>query len=184
MKDNIPSVEIPKKILIMGLENSGKTSIVLVLEGKRNLLSFMKLSPTKGVNYTNIVNLGSNYTIWDFGGQEVYRKQHIQSLDTSISGANKLIYVIDVQDLENYDKSIRYFTEIVNIIRNKNLQSELAFSVFLHKFDPDLETNHPEITSELVSDLIDKVREVIPKDFRYDLFKTTIYTVFEKLIID
>ncbi len=184
MNDSDSTIEAPKKILIMGLENSGKTSIVLVLEGKKNLLSFMKLSPTKGVNYTNVSNFGSNFTIWDFGGQEVYRKQHIQNLDKSIEGASKLIYVIDVQDQEDYEKSLRYFTEIINIARNKKVLIKIEFSIFLHKFDPGLEKDHPEITPDVVSELVTKIKKLIPTDMHYEIFKTTIYTVFEKMILD
>ena len=38
------------KILIMGLDNSGKTSILLSLQKKVNLLTYYSLKPTKGIN--------------------------------------------------------------------------------------------------------------------------------------
>ena len=40
----------PCKILIMGLDNSGKTSILLSLRKDTNLLSYCALKPTLGID--------------------------------------------------------------------------------------------------------------------------------------
>ncbi|MHA1130339.1 MAG: ADP-ribosylation factor-like protein [Candidatus Helarchaeota archaeon] len=56
------------KIVIMGLDNSGKTSIVLSLSKDTNLLSYFSLKPTQGINISTLEENGLRFVIWDFGG--------------------------------------------------------------------------------------------------------------------
>ena len=42
------------KILIMGFDNAGKTSIILSMQKGTTILSFFKLTPTKHISYTNL----------------------------------------------------------------------------------------------------------------------------------
>ena len=87
-----------KKIVLMGLDNSGKTSIVLCLKGVKNLSSFSTIKPTRGFEINKFNSLGSEFRIWDFGGQEIFREDYLKNFKNHIKGANKLIYVIDIQD--------------------------------------------------------------------------------------
>ena len=170
-----------KKILIMGLDDSGKTSIVLNLKGKTNLLSFYKLKPTRGLNIENFQAISSEFSIWDFGGQEQYRKDYLNDFDTHLLGTSKLIFVIDIQNKDRYDLALDYFQKIMNLLTDN---TDVDLSIFLHKFDPDLRENHPEITKNVVDGLIQQIKYIIPSNIFYNFFKTTIYTVFDKTIID
>ena len=53
-EDNTTHLE-QEKILVLGLDNSGKTSIVLALKGNENLLSYYSLKPTKGIQINKTV---------------------------------------------------------------------------------------------------------------------------------
>jgi small GTP-binding protein len=172
--------EVPesKKIIIMGLDNAGKTSIVLSLEGKKNLLTYYSLSPTKDYNIVNLEILGSKYSIWDFGGQEIYLDDHLENLETYLEGTKKIIYVIDVQDIERYEKTLSFFEKILEKIKRGD--NELDLSVFLHKFDPNLFSVHPRLSEEKIDDFIGKIESIINTDFSYKIFKTSIYTIFSK----
>ena len=172
----------PKKILIMGLDKAGKTSIVLSLKGVKNLLSFYSLNPTKGANIVKFKALNSDYIVWDFGGQEIYRKEYLKNFKQYISGINKFIFVIDVQDVDRYDLALDYMKNILNILLNN--QINVGFSIFLHKFDPDLEDYNKKIKEEVIKSLIKKIEGLMPTDFSYSIDKTSIYTVFEKSSID
>jgi len=48
--NNSTNLKKPTKILIMGLDNSGKTSILMSLRENTNLLSYFSLKPTKGLS--------------------------------------------------------------------------------------------------------------------------------------
>jgi len=169
------------KILMLGLDNSGKTSIVLSLKGKTNLLSYYSLNPTKKMEKDRIQMLYSEINIWDFGGQEQYRDKHLENFNKHVIGASKIIYVIDVQDKDRYEIAIEYFQKIINLIKDK---SDIDVSIFLHKFDPDLGETFPEINEKVVGALIQKIKVIIPSNIFYKIFKTTIYTMFEKTIIE
>ncbi len=168
-----------KKVLIMGLDNSGKTSIVLCLKGMKNLSSFSSLNPTRGFKINKFQALGSEYSIWDFGGQEQFREGYLNDFQNHIKKTNKFIYVLDVQDQERFDISLDYLDKIVILLRKHNVNVD--FSVFLHKYDPDLELINKDFSEKAVSELIRNIKEVIPNDFTYQIYKTSIFTVFQKL---
>ncbi len=170
-----------KKIVIMGLDNSGKTSIVLCLKGVKNLSSFSDLNPTRGFEINNFHTLGSEFNIWDFGGQKKFREDYFKNFKNHIKGTTKLIYVIDIQDRERYDISLEYLAKIVMLL--KKIKTKLDFSLFLHKFDPDIEIINKNLKAEVIQSLTKQINDIIPPDFPYQMFKTSIYTIFQKSII-
>jgi len=171
-----------KKVILMGLDNSGKSSIVYCLRGVRNLMSFVSLNPTKDYDIANFEALGSKYSIWDFGGQEQFRNEHLEKLDKHFTGTDKLIYVIDVQDSERFDLAVDYLKKILDYLINSKVR--LEFSIFLHKWDPDLALFNRAIDYKRVNKLIKEVKDLVPPEFPYKFQKTSIYTLFEKTDID
>ena len=173
-----------KKILFIGLDNGGKTSIIQSLKGKKNLPSFKSISPTKGRSIEDFRAFDSKFNIWDLGGQEAYREKYLKDFEENISRCNKVIYVIDVQDTKRYDLALDYFEKVINLIKNGDLKN-IEISIFLHKSDPDLNENRPDITEEIIKDLKDKIKAIIDdKGLFYQIFKTSIYAIFEKIIVD
>ncbi|NVM55719.1 MAG: GTP-binding protein [Candidatus Helarchaeota archaeon] len=170
------------KLLIMGLDNAGKTSIILSLTKKANLLSFCSLNPTAGLNIVNIDDdPNMKFNIWDFGGQKAYRDEYLQKLDEYITEADRMIYVIDAQDNERYELALTYLKNIIKILQNQ--RQKLDFSVFLHKCDPNLDMEisfHNRVKHEL----IDKIKKLMPSGIKYKIFKTSVYTVFKKKLVD
>ena len=76
---------IKKKILILGLANSGKTSIALSMKNVTDLISFTSLQPTRGIEISEFEKENIEFLIWDFGGQEKYREQYKENLNKYIS---------------------------------------------------------------------------------------------------
>jgi len=173
--------KMTKKIVLMGLDNSGKTSIVLCLKGVKNLSSFSSIKPTRGYQINKFSTLGSKFNIWDFGGQEQFREDYFKNFKNHIKGTSKLIYVLDIQDRERYDLSLKYLAKIIALLKENKLNPE--FSLFLHKFDPDMEIINKEIKGEITQPLIKKIENIIPQSFPHQIYKTSIYTVFQKSIM-
>ena len=173
----------PYKILIMGLDNSGKTSILISLSRESNILSYCSVKPTIGVDINNIDTEGLMMSVWDFGGQEKFRNEYLQNFKNYLEGTNKILYVIDVQDIKRYTLALEYFKKILNLLENR--ENHIELSVFLHKYDPNLDFKEEfkEIDSIVESRLINKLVEIIPSELDYNLFKTSIYTVFDKCLI-
>jgi GTPase SAR1 family protein len=122
---------------------------------------------------------GTNFSIWDFGGQSTFRDELFINFRSSIKETDKIIFVIDIQDQERYETSLEYLTKLNSLIQKHHIVVEL--SIFLHKYDPDLESITKKINEETIEKLINKIRDKIPSDIPYKIFKTSIYTVFQKL---
>ncbi len=174
-----------RKILLVGLDNSGKTSISQSLQGITNLPSFQNMNPTQGVDIQNINALNSEFAIWDLGGQKSFRSEYLENFDQYIHGANKLIYVFDIQDNDRYDLSIDYFEKIFDLVEKKAEKNNLEISIFLHKFDPDLKDTRVDLTDEIINNFKERIKERMEKSkFFYQIFMTSIYALFRKMITD
>ena len=89
-------VEQPeKRILLLGLDNAGKTSILIQFKEQ----TFMPTAvPTIGLNIEQIEFQGYNLTFWDVGGQAVRLWKHY------FDNIDAIIYVIDATDKERLFK--------------------------------------------------------------------------------
>ncbi|MFW9972712.1 MAG: ADP-ribosylation factor-like protein [Candidatus Odinarchaeota archaeon] len=179
--ENNNNSENYNKIIIAGLDNSGKSSIVLSIVGRMNLINYLSLSPTLGPNITNFKSMDSKFNIWDLGGQESYREEYLENFESYITNCSKIIYVIDIQDTKRYELALKYLKSIIDNIQQIKLDLDIV--VFLHKNDPDLREIHPEITEEIIQNLIQKLKNLIPSDYYVEIYKTTIYTIFDKTLI-
>lgn len=167
------------KILVMGLDNSGKSSIVSCLRGIKNISAFNSPKPTRGRVIQNFEALNSDYAIWDFGGQRAFRDAYFQEINSILKGTSKIIYTIDLQDVNRYDEALEYMSRVISSI---DKQQNIDFSIFLHKFDPDLVFNE-ELNEEAIKNLIKKIKVITPPTFSYSLHRTSIYAIFEKTLI-
>jgi GTPase SAR1 family protein len=170
-----------KKVVLMGLDNGGKTSIALCLMGVKNLPSFCAIDPTRNYNINQFKVLDTDFSIWDFGGQEQYRNEHLSNFKENMKEADKVIFVIDVQDINRYAISLEFLGKVIQLLEEFDIHVDL--SIFLHKFDPDLENTKSDISNEVVDEIINKIDNFIPKTIAYNIFKTTIYANFQKLKI-
>lgn len=122
----------PKKILLLGLDNAGKSSIVQLVVKK--MTDALATVPTKSVDRSDLEILGQKVLIHDLGWQQKYRKKYIEKGGlTYFEGTDVLIYVIDLQDRDRYDTALDYFDKALASINQLNLSPKLY--LFLHKFD-------------------------------------------------
>ncbi len=171
------------KILLIGLDNSGKSSILLSFKEDTNLLSFFSLNPTKGLKIETALSPHSDMAIWELGGQKQYRDDYLKNFDKYLKDLDKVIYVIDIQDLERYDLAIKYLKDILNLLKKTGIQVDI--SIYLHKYDPNLSKmeKFKDIDKTITPELINTIEKVIPPDFKCSFYKTSIYTTFEKFLI-
>jgi small GTP-binding protein len=173
------TVEESTKIVLIGLDNGGKTTILNCLKGNKRISAFNNPMPTKSYEIQEFKALNSKYAVWDLGGQKTYQDEYFINFGIFLKNTDKIIYVIDIQDTQRYEVALKYLEKVVKSIGNQNT---IDFSVFLHKFDPDLLFN-PDLNEAIINDLIMKIREIFPPKFKYSLDKTTIYAIFEKTAI-
>ena len=171
------------KIMLMGLDNSGKTSILLSFREETNLLSYFSLNPTKGVNIEIVKTPPSNMIIWEFGGQKRYREDHLKNFNKYLKDVDKVIFVIDIQDIERYEVSLNYFKDIIGLLKKNGIRVEI--SIYLHKFDPNLtkQEKFRDLDKIITPKLINNIEQIIHLEYNCSFYKTSIYTTFEKFLI-
>ena len=142
------SIEL-KKILFCGLENGGKTSILLLLDKKFSLLPTVKPTIKAKRTVHNNSLLGTSIIRWDLGGQKSYRKIYLGDKSKYFTEMQSIFYVIDIQASDNFQ-----------------------FLILLHKCDPDIKKN--EEILENISYFETKISSII-KGIKFSIFKTSIY---------
>ncbi len=170
-----------KKILILGLSDSGKTSILLSFKKHVNILTYCSLKPTINVKMEDIKTENEILNIWDFGGQIEYRRYYLQEFDKYTEGVDKIIFVIDVQNINMYEEALKYLEEIINFLKNE--EKKFNMSIFLHKYDPYLEEiDGFENIDDIIKDrLVGHITKLIPSQIDYEISKTCIYSTFKKI---
>lgn len=170
-----------KKILVTGLDNSGKTSIILSMQGNNNLLSFYSLRPTQHVKVETIEAPDMTFYLWEVGGQSKYRKDFLANFTQYSEDIEKIIFIIDIQDQDRYNMAIQYLEKILqNFIQN---EINIKLVVFLHKFDPKLLDDLQYSPKALENGIVKQIKLAVPSLFPVEIYKTTIYTVFQKQLV-
>ncbi|MBN1800566.1 MAG: 50S ribosome-binding GTPase [Candidatus Lokiarchaeota archaeon] len=167
-----------KKILVLGLENSGKTSLILNFLGKDNIMEYISLVPTLKDNINVLRKGDSSFVLWELGGQEKYVKECLENFDNYLPDTEELFFIIDIQDVEKYDKALKYLEEVVSKLRSSKLTIEIT--IFLHKNDHDLSEKIPQITN-MVENLILKIKSIVPANFYCEIYKSSLYISLDKV---
>ncbi len=131
----IPEIDASRtqiKCLFVGLDNGGKTSLLLTLEKK--FLKILMTKPTKQIAISNFQVLGIPMKIWDMGGQKDYRKEYLSRIQY-YEATKLLFYVIDIQEQDRFEPALEYFEKIMNNFVYLELHPKVI--VILHKCDPD-----------------------------------------------
>ena len=96
-----------EKIAILGIDNAGKTSIIKTLA--QEFYQIEGLLPTQNVERSIFDFLGKELIFWDFGGQTLYREKYLENPERHFDDISKCFYVLDVQDANSIEDSIKYF---------------------------------------------------------------------------
>ena len=161
------------KIIVSGLDNAGKTSILTALDKKYDFAKdIVQLKPTIRVEYHKMNFLRSNCVIWDMGGQETYRDIYINFQDVYFDATDLLIYVIDIQDSDRFADSLEYLNSILTFFSESEM--DVPIIITFHKYDPDLKANS-EIHKN-VKTLRDKILNDYP-NFNILFQQSSIYDI-------
>jgi GTPase SAR1 family protein len=161
-----------KKLLLIGLDNGGKSSILAVLQDKFSIIK--SLLPTKGVKRERLDFFGYPIVSWDLGGQVQYReKYYFNKPEIFFTEVDLILYVIDIQDPERFEESAQYFDEVLASLEELNESAPIL--IVLHKSDQDFrktlewQQNVREV-KDLFNPLIDK-----HGGFNVDYYDTTVF---------
>lgn len=99
------------RILILGLDNAGKTTILNVLgEGEENTTPSAPEGPTQGFNMKDLVRDGKRAKLCDLGGQRALRdfwEDYYQNTDC-------IMYVVDSSDIRRLEEAASSFKAVLD----------------------------------------------------------------------
>jgi small GTP-binding protein len=139
-----------KKIILAGLDNAGKTSLLNVISGKYS--EVFQLLPTKGAVRNAMEVFGFPLHLWDFGGQSIYHDNYFKRPEYYFAGTDLVIYCVDIQDTPRLAESISYYEQIVTALDAIDALKVPILIVFT-KHDPDLD---PEVLEDVRNEIIDR----------------------------
>ncbi|MFX0057329.1 MAG: ADP-ribosylation factor-like protein [Candidatus Hodarchaeota archaeon] len=123
-----------KKLLMIGLDNGGKTSILAVLQEKFSIIK--ALLPTRGVKREKLDFFGYPIISWDLGGQVQYReKLYFNRPELFFTEVDLILYVVDTQDAERFSEAANYFRQVLKSLQDLNESPPIL--VVLSKSDMD-----------------------------------------------
>ncbi|TFF94548.1 MAG: hypothetical protein EU544_04335 [Promethearchaeota archaeon] len=159
------------KIIISGLDNAGKTSILTALDRKYDFRkAVMELKPTIRVEYHQTEFLSQPVILWDMGGQKKYRKLYDKRKAVYFDETDLLVYVIDVQDSDRYEESLSYLSLILSFFIENDL--DIPIIIALHKYDPEIRSD--ENVNQNIDALRQQIVDILP-DFKILFQLTSIY---------
>lgn len=176
-----------KKVLLMGLEDTGKTAILEILKHKK-IENAENILPTKGRRIEEIKLNNQPYSVWELAGPSKYRIKWIERKDLTFTLTNELIYFINIQQVEYYEKSINYLEQLLNVLNsgpNRFLEINFKLFILFHKSDPTMVNLHEFIDNSTL--LTDKIKK-LNIHYTYEIWKTSIYNfqenIFESFLIN
>lgn len=158
------------KTTFLGLDNSGKTSIIRLLEEKLDYNTPLRPTSRIDVSTQHISLLGVLVKHWDFGGQKSFRKTYLKESQKVFAGSKLVLFIIDIQDQDRYQEALNYLEEIYNAI--KLAHEDPHVFVLFHKYDPYLDNRHFYVKKS--EELEDRVKEILPTK-KLSFHKTSIY---------
>ncbi len=149
--------EQKKKIMLIGLDNAGKTSTLTALSEQYS--SIKKLLPTRGLVRQSVSVFGYEIMGYDMGGQAEYRDQYFENADKYFEAADLLMYCIDIQDPNRYEESLEYLGRVCKTFEKFGFFPPIL--IIFTKMDPDL-MNDVDLNKSRIK-LIERIEEICTK---------------------
>ncbi len=104
MKEAASEEETNKKVLFLGLDNAGKSTLLFQMKDNQ----FKDTVPTVGLNVESIKYRGMNFTLWDVSGQATRLWKHY------FDKINAVIFVVDSSDREKMQKANEELHKVID----------------------------------------------------------------------
>jgi len=126
------------RVLILGLDNAGKTTILYKLYAPDRVIRTM---PTIGFNVETVTYKNLNFNVWDLGGQTNIRPYW----RCYYANTNAIIYVVDSTDKERLALSRK---ELMSMLAEEELKN-VHLLVFANKQDMQGSLPEAEVSTAL-----------------------------------
>ena len=155
LSGNSDAISDSIKLVLVGLDRAGKSSILSMLKRGKPLLEIRllinKLMPTAGESHERLTIAGLPINMHELGGHEEYRTLYLEKPEEYFLNSQGLIFVIDLQDSSRFESAKGYLKKIKDLLTFLGIP--LPIYVFLHKNDPAVLHNVESSVTELKKDL-------------------------------
>eukprot|EP01107_Rhizomastix_libera_P017105 TRINITY_DN769_c1_g1_i1.p2 TRINITY_DN769_c1_g1~~TRINITY_DN769_c1_g1_i1.p2 ORF type:complete len:191 (-),score=34.46 TRINITY_DN769_c1_g1_i1:673-1221(-) len=95
------------ELTLVGLQNSGKTTLVNVISGGEFLEDMI---PTVGFNMKKVTKGNVSIKLWDIGGQPRFRSMW----ERYCRGVNAILFVVDASDREKFENAGKELADLLS----------------------------------------------------------------------
>ncbi|CAG0920843.1 unnamed protein product [Notodromas monacha] len=170
-----------KKVLLMGKNGSGKTSMRSIIFANYVARDTRRLGATIDVEHSHVRFLGNLFlNLWDCGGQEAFMENYFASQrDNIFKNVEVLIYVFDVESRE-LEKDMHYYQSCLEAI----LQNSPEAKVFclIHKMDLIQEDQRDSLFAMREDELKRCSLPLQCRCFRTSIWDETLYKAWSAIV--
>mmetsp|Transcript_1765 Transcript_1765/g.5021 ORF Transcript_1765/g.5021 Transcript_1765/m.5021 type:complete len:305 (-) Transcript_1765:284-1198(-) len=170
-----------KKVLLMGKQGSGKTSMRSIIFANYLANDTRRLSPTLDVEHSNVRFLGDlTLNLWDCGGQEHFYESYFDSQrDEIFRGVEVLIYVFDIET-PDASKDFTYFDGVLEAIEQNSPDARIFCLV--HKMDLVPEHLRDHTFEEWRGRIGEHSRGMAMEFFQTSIWDETLYRAWSSIV--
>jgi hypothetical protein len=125
-----------EKILLIGLDGAGKTTLYQQFFHKKTPSQLKKVPSTRGIAQYEHDFLRSDFLIIDTGGGKKFRQGYIGNVEL-VKDIKAVVFVVDVQDMGKFQEVSNFFTVWIKSIVTY-LKGAKGYLIF-NKIDPGME---------------------------------------------
>lgn len=177
---SVDSKGLESKIAILGLSQSGKTSIRQVVFEGFAPESTSQNPATVRINRKLFNIAGSSINLFDVGGQSAYLNEVFQQYqERTFSDVKAVIFVVDVSDAANVMRSKYYFDLTVENV--KEISRTARIYVFAHKMDV-VPVNKREAVLQSIKDIFEVSSMGNAEIYGTSIFEDTLWDAMQKIL--
>jgi Ras-related GTP-binding protein A/B len=170
-----------KKVLLMGKNGSGKTSMRSIIFANYLARDTMRLGPTLDVEYSHVRFLGNLVlNLWDCGGQDAFYNNYFESQrDHIFRNVQVLIYVFDIAST-NWESDLKYYEGTVAALLENSPDARVCCLV--HKMDLVPTAQAERAFSDRAEIIESKTKSLPVNCYKTSIWDETLYRAWSSIV--
>lgn len=172
---------IKSKVLLMGRNGSGKTSMRSIIFANHLARETKNMEATFEIDTTNVRFLGNlSLLLWDCGGQEAFMESYFKrQRDYLFRNVSVLIFVFDVESTE-VKKDVQYFKDAMEALQEHSPDAKIF--ILIHKMDLLPEEQGEKVFRKREHELAEIALPMKVSCFKTSIWDETLYKAWSQIV--